>query len=230
MRQDYTRLAQNYDKTRFEGAAGTFLARADSAIIQSLFGFLQPRVVVDVPTGTGRVAKYLEHIGIRIIGCDVTFAMLNHVRAQNLHSKMDLIQCDASELPFRDSSVDCIICLRFFSLFPPSQRLLFVSEFRRILRPGGHIICAFTNALYAGGINWLRRAIGCHTLFFQEHGEIRKLFPHSKVLAVRGNYLPFQRHLHLLGGHFEQAGFHLTSVWPFNRLCWERFYLLEITG
>jgi ubiquinone/menaquinone biosynthesis C-methylase UbiE len=227
LRKDYRELSSTYDDLRFAGRNGQFLARADATIIRNLVRRTSARRVVDIPTGTGRVAKYLENDEIRVIGCDLTRAMIELAQRQSFKNAVAFVECDASSLPFADASVECVICLRFFHLFPRCDRPHFVNEFRRIIRPKGHLICSFTNAWYAGGLSLFRRWLGYPGVYFQERGEIADLFPGWNVLALQGNFLPFQYRLTCLGSQIEGFGLKCTSSWPLNHLCWERFYLLE---
>lgn len=228
LRHDYTAISSDYDEARFSGWSGEFLSRADATIVQELVALVHPSVVADIPIGTGRVAEYLQSSNVQVIGCDLTLAMLDRTRKRNPPNLRGLVQCDASSLPFSDNSLDCITCLRFFHLFPPHERHHFVSEFERVLRPGGYLIVSFTNGWYAGGLNWIRKAIGQRTVFFQYRHEMARLFRGWSVLALRGNFLPFQRYLSKCAPLAERLGFILTSLPPFNRLCWERFYLLRL--
>jgi ubiquinone/menaquinone biosynthesis C-methylase UbiE len=227
MRRDYTKTADSYDDERFSDSNGEFLNRTDGTIIRELFQLTNARQVLDIPTGTGRVAGYLESEDILLIGCDLTQAMLNHARSKNVQCSPKYLAGDASTLPFRDGSIQCIISLRFFHLFPPQDRYAFVKEFARVLVPGGYLICSFTNGWYAGGVNHLRRLLGYRTVHFQNFKEIRRLFTNWHCHAIRGNFVPFEYHISKLGAGAEHAAVWCTSKWPLNRLCWERFYLLQ---
>jgi SAM-dependent methyltransferase len=140
---------------------------------------------------------------------------------------MRLVQSDAAALPLADESVDCILSLRFFHLIPNERRMPFAAEFARAIKPGGHLICSFTNGWYAGGLNWLRKAAGRNSLFFLQRKEITRLFPGFVVRNVRGTFLPLQFWTSYFGPRVEKTSFALTSVYPLNRICWERFYLLQ---
>jgi ubiquinone/menaquinone biosynthesis C-methylase UbiE len=227
LRQDYSTIAGEYDITRFSGRNGQFLTRTDSAIIRSLIHKAGVNKIVDIPTGTGRVPDYLQKQAVKVIGCDLTRPMMERARSRNLSNLAGLIQCDASSLPFKNDSLDCIVCLRFFHLFNRQDRLPFVAEFERVLRPGGHLITSFTNGWYAGGLNWIRQAAGKQTVYFQYPGEMQALFRHWKIVSIRGNFLPFQYYVSLCGQLAEYFARFFTSKWPLNRLCWERFYLLK---
>jgi SAM-dependent methyltransferase len=225
-RQDYTELAADYDELRFEGPGGQFNANADARIINELITIAGASRVLDVPTGTGRIFDYLAHRNVEIIGCDLTQGMLDKAATRRSTKRPALIRGDASELPFPTGTIECITCLRLFHLVPNDSRRRITNELSRVLQPGGHIICSFTNGWYGGGVNWIRNRAD-KPLYFLRAGEIGGLFPGFRVLAVRGNFWPLQRYLTNLGPAIESWSLRLNRVFPFNRLCWEVFYLLQ---
>lgn len=225
-RSDYTELAANYDAIRFKGSSGQFNTKADSRIINELITMAGASRVLDVPTGTGRVFDYLAHRNVEIIGCDLTQAMLDQAAARKLPKRPVLLRGDASALPFPTGTIECITCLRLFHLVPYESRRPITSELSRVLQPGGHIICSFTNGWYGGGINWVANSAD-KPLYFLHAGEVARLFPGLQVRAVRGNFWPLQRHSTSLGPAIESLSFRLNSFFPFNRLCWEVFFLLQ---
>jgi ubiquinone/menaquinone biosynthesis C-methylase UbiE len=233
-RQYYTDLAEDYDTIRFGGTKGALVEYADATILKDFLSIVRANIplrtltLIDVPVGTGRALKYMEDELIHIVGCDITPAMLKIARKISHHHCLGLIQADASELPFPNESFDCISALRFFHLFPLTSRKLFSQEFGRILKPGGFIICSFTNGWYGFGLNWvrqLRRKSGVYLLF--SSGEIKTLFPGWKMHALRGNYLPLEWAVSNLGLQAKALSSWLTGHFPLNRFCHERFYLLQ---
>lgn len=224
--QSYSELASDYDETRFSNSSGQFLTNTDKRIIRSFVGRSGAKTLLDVPVGTGRVLTYLSDQEIKIIGVDATEEMLSEASKVADKSRHTLTQGNAAELPFDDGEFDCLTSLRFFHLFKKNQRLVFAEEFERVVRPGGHLIVSFTNGWYGGGINWLKKLLGGKTVEFEHRGEIKKLFPNCRVQACSGNFLPkqwFFSYIPVLG----QALQFLTSVPPFNKICWERIYLLQ---
>ena len=228
-RQDYTHLADDYDLARFHGTKGAFNTRADARIIDELVGLAGASVILDVPTGTGRICDYLAHRDVEVVGCDLTNAML-HKAAMRRRPPKTLIRCDASQLPFQSGAVECVTCLRFFHLIPHGSRAAIASELSRVLAPQGHLICSFTNGWYAGGVSWLKKAVGRNPLHLLKPGELPTLFPGFCVRAVRGNFWPLQRYSRLLGELAETWSHQMNRYFPLNRMCWEVFYLLQKTA
>ena len=227
---NYAHIAPTYDEIRFSGNHGGFNARADAAIVRELVGLAGPATVYDVPVGTGRVAEYLCNSGVDIVGGDLTREMLARAAERASHTNcapLELVQCDASDLPWASDSIECLISLRFFHLIPHEARPAFASEFSRVIRPGGHLICSFTNGWYGGGVNWIHKALGRNSLFFLKRGELRRLFPDFRIRAIRGNFWPLQRLTEMFGARAAGLSLGLNRHFPLNRICWEAFYLLE---
>jgi ubiquinone/menaquinone biosynthesis C-methylase UbiE len=226
--RDYSRLAADYDSIRFAHDAGRFLEQMDARIVRELVARTGARTVVDVPTGTGRVASYLAGSGVSVVGCDFTPAMLDVAKARKLPNQVAFHECDARSLPFADHSIECVVSLRFFHLFHRTERRPFVQEFERVLKPGGFVICSFTNGFYGGGINWLKKALLRKSVYFEHRNELASLFPGWRVVELRGNFFPWQRLLSYLGSErIVELSQQLTAKWPLNRVCWEKLYLLQ---
>lgn len=227
LRQDYNDESARYDRVRFEKPGGQYVARIDAAIVRELVGLSGAALLLDLPVGTGRALDYLNDRSIKVIGCDLTEGMLRFAERRGPAVRAGLARCDATKIPFASGTFDAVLSLRFFHLFPPEVRPVFVAEFQRVLKPGGHLICSFTNGWYGGGINWVRKALGGKAVHFLAPGELHRLFPEWRVRALRGNFLPMQRLIAQLGRPAEEAARRITARPPLNALCWERYYLLQ---
>jgi SAM-dependent methyltransferase len=88
--------------TRAVPLSGKF-AKPDSALL----GMIENKpIVLDLGCGYGRNALPLHSRSGNIIACDVSLNMSRTVR----RAKVPFVMCDAHRLPFRDQSVDCLIC------------------------------------------------------------------------------------------------------------------------
>lgn len=230
--RNYAELAVDYDKRRFESRKGFFVTSVDSMIIREMINIAGVNTIVDVPTGTGRVAEYLSKSEVMVYGCDLTREMLERAsqrRSANNSLRFDLVQSDASVLPFRNDSIEGIICLRFFHLFSPSELHVFVDEFRRVLKPGGYIICSYTNKYYGGCVNSVRKKLKKFGPSLMDTNAFLELFKGWKVVAARGNFLPFQRFSVALGTGFSLRLSRIVSRSLLQKFCFERFFLLQKT-
>ena len=99
--------------------------------------------VLDVATGTGDIALELaRHTGL-VVGLDLCQEMLSLGRTKTekkgLRSSVDFIVGDALALPFSDNSFDC--ALNGFALRNVADINLFLAELRRVVKPGGRVVC-----------------------------------------------------------------------------------------
>lgn len=88
------------------------------------------RSVLDVGCGEGGL---LERAPLSHVGIDVSFDLLMACRAKGLR----VVCASAAALPLRDESFDAIHCDNVIEHLAPPQAAAMLSEFGRVLRPGG---------------------------------------------------------------------------------------------
>ena len=88
--------------------------------------------VLDLACGTGDLCRELAAAGLRPIGMDLSFGMLEAARTD-----APLVHADALSLPVPDRTVDGITC--GFALRNFTDLGLFFAELGRVVRPGGRI-------------------------------------------------------------------------------------------
>lgn len=99
--------------------------------------------VLDVACGRGAVLfPAAEAVGPdgSVIGIDLAEGMVKettHWAVKRGLSNVAIRQMDAEHLDFPDSSFDSVLCGFALFFFPQLERAL--AEFRRVLKPGGHI-------------------------------------------------------------------------------------------
>jgi ubiquinone/menaquinone biosynthesis C-methylase UbiE len=93
--------------------------------------------VLDVATGPGEAAllalSMVTPAG-RVVGADISPAMLTVARARLGAGAFQPVAMDGQALAFRDGSFDAVVCQLGLQFFPDPGRSL--AEFRRVLRPG----------------------------------------------------------------------------------------------
>lgn len=93
--------------------------------------------VLDIPCGTGRVLPLLTERRFQVIAADISNDMLALAAHQvPAGQSVTQIRCDATSIQLPDSSVDYVVCLRFYNLLPPSVAEDVFKEFTRIARKG----------------------------------------------------------------------------------------------
>lgn len=96
--------------------------------------------VLDIGTGLGYLASVAARLGHDATGIDIADAMIARARdyCASLGVHPDLRVADADNLPFEDASFDAITERNVLWTMPEPGRTL--AEFRRVLRPGGHLL------------------------------------------------------------------------------------------
>jgi SAM-dependent methyltransferase len=143
-RDGYTEWAPTYD-------APNPMIEAEESVVHSL---IAPRVepgtiVLDAACGTGRHLAWLERVGCRAIGVDLSRSMLEHASAAAPGAR--LLQGDLLALALDSGSVDLVICSLALCHVP--DLLSALRELARVLRPGGTLVVSDPHgrAAYAGG-------------------------------------------------------------------------------
>jgi len=104
----------------------------------------RPRTVLEIGFGQGRTAAKLLDEGHRVIGVDVSSAMVTQATARNRRACNDgsarLVQSDGITLPFHDGSADAAFTAHtvYFMADPAAT----IVEVARVLRPGGRFVIA----------------------------------------------------------------------------------------
>jgi ubiquinone/menaquinone biosynthesis C-methylase UbiE len=128
-------IASTYDATRFRGLRGAFVNRLEQRLLMQTIAGLPPgALVLDLPTGTGRMARYLGRAGYRVIGADISLPMLCEARRVSPGNTASLVRSDAESLPFAGKSIDAVVCFRLMSHLPPEARKAILREMTRVAR------------------------------------------------------------------------------------------------
>jgi SAM-dependent methyltransferase len=95
--------------------------------------------VLDVACGTGNAAIRAAEAGGRVVGVDLTPALLDEGRrlADEAGVSVEWVEGDAEELPHADESFDVVLST-FGCMFAPRHRVTAL-ELARVLRPGGRL-------------------------------------------------------------------------------------------
>ena len=123
---------------------------------------------LDVAGGIGENAAVLANAGWRVTLCDISDVGLREAmnRSRALRADFDLVQADATRLPFR-AAFDAVVCTYYL------DRSI---DLAALLKPGGTL---FFESFTIGTLKYtpdFRRA------FCLEAGELRRLFPLEEVL------------------------------------------------
>lgn len=135
----FDRAASTYEATRgFPPGVAEQVAQAATALV----GGPAARVL-EVGIGTGRIGRPLAARGPRVVGVDLSRAMMTQLRhlAPNGTPRPQLVQGEASRLPLATASLDAAVAAHVFHLIPDWRGTL--REVRRVLRAGGPLLNGF---------------------------------------------------------------------------------------
>ena len=124
----YTEWSRSYDRPGINPAI-----IIEESIVAPILASLSPGRALDVGCGSGRHAIHLAALGHDVIGVDATKAMLDLARAKA--PAVDFREGRFDALPIGDASIDTLTCA--LALCHERDLGPAISEFGRVLRPGG---------------------------------------------------------------------------------------------
>lgn len=105
------------------------------------FDLSKGETVLDVGCGTGRLIPFIKDAvgedGV-LVELDFSLEMLKIGSLKNHNGGLHFVQADAHHLCLRDNLFSTVICMAFFPHL--SDKAYALSEFKRILRPGGVLL------------------------------------------------------------------------------------------
>ncbi len=132
----FARHAGEWDELRaLHSADAEVERRLADALADAPLGHL-----LDIGTGTGRMAEFFADRAERIVALDKNLEMLRVARAKLQHlptAQIELVQGDFAELPFGDASFDTVVLHQVLHFAPDPAPAL--AEAARVLRGGGRI-------------------------------------------------------------------------------------------
>jgi len=93
---------------------------------------------LEIAAGTGRVTRHIREriaASARLIASDISEEMLAEAKKKLNHLDIEWQNIDAQQLPFRDNSIDLVVCC-FGYMFVPDKPKAFAEAYR-VLKPGG---------------------------------------------------------------------------------------------
>lgn len=173
--------------------------------------------VLDLACGAGRHAALLEAAGARVVGLDLSPAMLHRARSR---TRAALVRGDMRHLPFRPKHFE--VAVNLFTSFgyfrDDGEHRLVIRQVAEALMPGGRFVLDYLNAY------WVRRTLREHT---EEHplpsttARVRRRFSEEglyvvKEIEMRDEGRSFQERVRLftieeLAAMLETAGFRVAQ-------------------
>jgi SAM-dependent methyltransferase len=197
MSAPYDGLADWYD----ENLADFTLAATD--VLERLLGAGSGRCL-DLCCGTGLHFSTLSRLGWIVTGIDISVDQLRLAR-ERTDGTVELVQGDATELPFEDASYDAVVSM--FTHTDVEDFAAVVREAARVLRRGGAFVYAGLHPCFVGPHSRFADARGTPALH-PGYRETRRYFqapgisPAGLRARVGAMHLPLEK----LVGAFVDAG------------------------
>jgi ubiquinone/menaquinone biosynthesis C-methylase UbiE len=133
------RVVAGYESWRFGSRGGRHVEERERAVVlRFLSQASRAARILDMPVGTGRVARMLLAAGFSSVeGADLSDEMLRAARS-NCGEGLMLSRQDAAHTGFADASFDAVVSMRFLFHYADAATLL--REIGRIVRPGGLVV------------------------------------------------------------------------------------------
>jgi len=135
--EGYRAWAEAYDQP------GNQLIDLEQPVVWKILDGLPRGVALDAACGTGRHAEHLAALGHAVIGVDISPEMLAVARAKI--PSADFREGDLHQLPVPSKHVDIVVCALALTHVPELAPVL--TEFVRVLRPGGHLVISDSRGL-----------------------------------------------------------------------------------
>ena len=94
-------------------------------------GPVEGLLILDLGCGKGRFARSLRDLGARVVGVDLSAAMLAEAGG------VDRLRATARRLPLRTGGFDAVIAVEIWEHLEARSRAAVLQEARRVLKPGG---------------------------------------------------------------------------------------------
>ena len=138
-------------KTFWDRNAGRYdrFMRKDAAAYERLYELLRPvvrhKTVLELASGTGRIAKHIVRSADHIEATDASKEMIEQAKQGVKSAKLYFSVQDMFHLPYADQSFDVVIVVNALHIVPEPEKAL--SEIRRVLKDDGVLVApTFTHA------------------------------------------------------------------------------------
>lgn len=118
-------------------SVSNLLIEVEKPTVKSVIRKFSPSRALDAACGTGRYSEFLNSLGYRVTGVDLSPAMLSQAR-KSRNKQINFIQGNLTKMPLKDASVDLAVCALTLTHLRNIDKAL--SELCRVVRPGGHIV------------------------------------------------------------------------------------------
>lgn len=139
-RAAYDKVAVDYAEILDDHLAGQPLDRA----VLNLFAETVSGPVADVGCGPGRITAYLDGLGVKVSGVDLSPGMIEVARERC--PGLEFTVASMTALPLDDGALGGLVAWYSIIHTPPERQPEIFAEFARVVEPGGLLLVAFQAA------------------------------------------------------------------------------------
>jgi len=147
----FDQIAGSYDAKRYLSHSGIFFNELEARIIKDWASGGNGSRALDIACGTGRLTITLAHRCEQVVAGDISANILAIAEGKICFrgiTNVTFQQINGRKLPFSENTFNTIICFNFLHLIPNDQKGEFMSEFARVLKPGGKLIIELKSQFY----------------------------------------------------------------------------------
>ncbi len=179
------------DAVAFSGLDVDFFTRVKADYIidiaRKTFGRTEGLRLVDVGCGIGNFHPLLSRAFDDINGVDVSAASIERARTAN--PSVSYAAYEGDTLPFPEASFDIAMAVCVVHHVPPAQWPEFMSEFRRVLKPGGLALVFEHNPLNPLSVHVVNNCPFDEDAVLLRAPELKKLFASAGFSDPEGRFI-----------------------------------------
>jgi len=163
----------------FTTPIGSLVKRVEWELILDLLRPGAGEFILDAGCGTGVFTLDMLSCGARVVGLDLSLAMIRRARQKARNSRLQVISADLLNLPFPENTFHKAVSITALEFIPDGQEA--VKELFRVTRKGGTVVVATLNRLSPWAERRREEGRKGHPLFskafFRSPGELAALSP-----------------------------------------------------
>lgn len=130
------------ESLRFSGKEHAFFTQVKAQFLKNIIKKYLPNVktpeLLDVGCGHGLIHSYLKGDDLKIVGVEVANEVLEFARKD--HPEVNYLSHNGKTLPFEEKKFDIAIAICVMHHVPPVEWQAFLTEMKRVLKPGGIVV------------------------------------------------------------------------------------------